>query len=91
VQSHLPEKFDVASHHHHQPGSAGAQCVNYHMPTKNYMAVDARCDHSMRMPRPIGRWLSVRLMPAPNGATTGCPMGRQTVANWYPKGRQTIP
>ena len=52
AQCHLPEKFDVVQHHHHQPGSAGAQCVNCHMPTKNFMVVDARRDHSIRVPRP---------------------------------------
>ena len=52
AQCHLPAKFDVAAHHHHEPGSAGAQCVNCHMPTKTYMVVDARRDHSFRVPRP---------------------------------------
>ena len=46
AQCHMPEKFDVVAHHHHPPGSSGAQCVNCHMPTKNYMVVDARRDHS---------------------------------------------
>jgi predicted CXXCH cytochrome family protein len=45
-QCHMPEKFDVVAHHHHPPGSTGAQCVNCHMPTKSYMVVDARRDHS---------------------------------------------
>jgi predicted CXXCH cytochrome family protein len=52
AQCHLPEKFDLAAHHHHLPGSTGAQCVDCHMPTKNYMVVDARRDHSIRLPRP---------------------------------------
>jgi tetratricopeptide (TPR) repeat protein len=92
AQCHLPEKFDVAAHHHHQPGNAGAQCVNCHMPTKNYMVVDARRDHSLRVPRPD---LSVSLG-TPN-ACTECHAGRsaqwttETVAGWYPKGRQTTP
>jgi predicted CXXCH cytochrome family protein len=92
AQCHLPEKFDVAAHHHHQPGSAGAQCVNCHMPTKNYMVVDARRDHSLRVPRPD---LSVSLG-TPN-ACTQCHVDRtaqwavEAVAGWYPKGRQTTP
>jgi predicted CXXCH cytochrome family protein len=90
AQCHLPEKFDVAAHHHHQPGSAGAQCVNCHMPTKNYMVVDARRDHSFRVPRPD---LSVALG-TPN-ACTQCHADRsaqwaaETVAGWYPTGRQS--
>jgi predicted CXXCH cytochrome family protein len=89
---HLPAKFDVAEHHHHQPGSAGAQCANCHMPTKTYMVVDARRDHSFRVPRPD---LSVSLG-TPN-ACTQCHAGRsaewaaETVAGWYPRGRQTTP
>jgi hypothetical protein len=30
----------------------GAQCVNCHMPTKTYMVVHDRRDHSIRVPRP---------------------------------------
>ncbi|WP_363351968.1 tetratricopeptide repeat protein [Methylocystis echinoides] len=51
-QCHDPGTFDGAAHHHHAPGSAGAQCVDCHMPTTTYMGVDARHDHSMRIPRP---------------------------------------
>ena len=64
---HLPERFDVTAHHHHEPGSAGAQCVACHMPTRTYMVVDPRRDHSIRIPRPD---LSVTL-PVPN-ACNGC-------------------
>jgi len=92
AQCHMPAKFDATQHHHHQPGSAGAQCVNCHMPTKNYMVVDARRDHSMRVPRPD---LSVSLG-TPN-ACIQCHVGNsaqwaaQAVADWYPRGRQTTP
>jgi tetratricopeptide (TPR) repeat protein len=91
-QCHLPARFDVAEHHHHQPGSAGAQCVNCHMPTKTYMVVDARRDHSIRVPRPD---LSVSLG-VPN-ACSQCHADRspqwaaETIAGWYPGGRQIIP
>ena len=59
------------------------------MPTKTYMVVDVRRDHSFRVPRPD---LSVSLG-TPN-ACTQCHTGRsvewaaQTVAGWYPSGRQ---
>jgi predicted CXXCH cytochrome family protein len=92
AQCHLPARFDAREHHHHDPGSAGAQCVNCHMPTKTYMAVDARRDHSIRVPRPD---LSVSLG-TPN-ACTQCHAGRtpewaaHAVAGWFPHGRQTVP
>jgi predicted CXXCH cytochrome family protein len=46
------KNYDSSEHHHHQPGSAGAQCVNCHMPQHTYMVVDQRRDHSFRIPRP---------------------------------------
>lgn len=49
---HLFSKFDAAEHHHHKKDSAGALCVNCHMPTHTYMVVDVRRDHSFRVPRP---------------------------------------
>ncbi|MFG0548288.1 tetratricopeptide repeat protein [Pseudomonas sp. YQ_6] len=44
--------YDNPAHHHHEAGSPGAQCVNCHMPSKNYMVIDPRRDHSIRIPRP---------------------------------------
>lgn len=46
------KNYDTVEHHHHQPGSAGAQCTNCHMPETTYMVVDPRRDHSLRIPRP---------------------------------------
>ncbi len=51
-QCHSAEKYDATTHHFHPTGSPGAQCVDCHMPTTNYMVVDGRRDHSMRVPRP---------------------------------------
>ena len=82
-QCHLPAKFDVSEHHHHQPGSTGAQCVNCHMPTKNFMVVDARRDHSIRIPRPD---LSVALG-TPN-ACTQCHAGSS--AEWAATDRSRL-
>ncbi|MCF6285761.1 MAG: tetratricopeptide repeat protein, partial [Candidatus Hydrogenedentes bacterium] len=48
----LPGVFDDKSHHFHEPGTPGAQCVNCHMPDRVYMGIDARRDHSFRVPRP---------------------------------------
>lgn len=44
--------YDSPEHHFHAPDSVGAQCVNCHMASKNYMVVDPRRDHSFRIPRP---------------------------------------
>lgn len=44
--------YERPEHHHHAAGSAGAQCVNCHMPSKTYMVVDPRRDHAFRLPRP---------------------------------------
>jgi Flp pilus assembly protein TadD len=49
---HLREKFDTPKHHFHKQDGKGARCVACHMPTKNYMVVHARHDHSLRVPRP---------------------------------------
>lgn len=48
----VAKDYDAPSHHHHRPGSPGAQCVSCHMPSKNFMIVDARRDHFLRPPRP---------------------------------------
>ena len=76
--------YDTPQHHHHEAGSAGAQCTACHMPAKNYMVVQPRPDHSMRIPRPD---LSVQLG-TPN-ACTGCHDNKSAqwatdaVTRWY--------
>ncbi|MEZ5832623.1 MAG: tetratricopeptide repeat protein [Dongiaceae bacterium] len=45
--------FDSPAHHHHSQGSAGAQCVNCHMPERKYMLIDGRRDHFFRVPDPL--------------------------------------
>ncbi len=52
VRCHQNDKYNTTAHHFHQPESTGASCVDCHMPTKNFMVVDARRDHSLRIPRP---------------------------------------
>ena len=49
---HPASKYDTREHHHHEPGSAGSLCVECHMPETTYMQIDARRDHSLRVPRP---------------------------------------
>ena len=51
-QCHSPEMFDVPQHTNHPVNTAGAQCVSCHMPSKNYMQIDARVDHKIFIPRP---------------------------------------
>lgn len=52
LQCHGAEIYNAKTHHQHQVNSAGAQCVNCHMPTNRYMGVDDRRDHSFKIPRP---------------------------------------
>ena len=52
TQCHTPETYDAPAHHRHSVTSAGSACVECHMPSQVYMGVDARRDHSMRIPRP---------------------------------------
>ena len=76
--------YDSATHHFHKAASTGAQCVNCHMPTRNYMVVHARPDHSLRIPRPD---LTVKLG-TPN-ACNACHQDRSAhwavaaVERWY--------
>src|SRR5262249_13683249 len=78
---HAMERFDSPAHdfhkheHKHKPGSASPSCLSCHMPTRPYMVVHERHDHSFRVPRPD---LSVKLG-VPN-ACTGC--HRDRTAAW---------
>ncbi len=58
LQCHSASKYDSTRHHFHQTGSPGSRCVACHMPTRTYMVIDARRDHSIRVPRPD---LSIKL------------------------------
>jgi predicted CXXCH cytochrome family protein len=49
---HNASVFDAEKHSFHKAGTKGAQCVECHMPAQNYMVVDPRRDHSLRIPRP---------------------------------------
>lgn len=83
AKCHAPDRYDTASHHHHGSQSAGAQCVECHMPESTYMVVDPRRDHSMRVPRPD---LSVKLG-VPNAcnqchADQNAEWALETVSRW---------
>lgn len=48
----VPKRYDAPEHHFHEGGGAGSQCVDCHMPSRNYMVVHERRDHAIRIPRP---------------------------------------
>jgi len=52
AQCHNAGDFDTPAHHRHPEGSAGAKCVNCHMPERTFMKIDARREHSFMVPRP---------------------------------------
>jgi tetratricopeptide (TPR) repeat protein len=52
TQCHVPGKYDTPAHHHHEVGTPGASCIECHMPSRLYMVIDKRRDHSFRVPRP---------------------------------------
>lgn len=89
---HPSPAFDTPAHHHHPEGSAAAQCVSCHMPSKTYLGVDDRRDHSLRIPRPD---LSIRLG-TPN-ACNDCHEDRpaswaaRAVADWFGAERRREP
>ena len=67
----------------------GAECVQCHMPGRNYMVIDYRPDHSFRIPRPD---LSIKLG-TPN-ACNRCHVDKsdqwsdQHITKWYGPGRK---
>ena len=58
LRCHSSEKYATAAHNHHDAAKASIGCVSCHMPTRTYMVIDPRHDHSLRIPRPD---LSVKL------------------------------
>jgi predicted CXXCH cytochrome family protein len=84
VRCHAEQTYLTAKHHFHREGSSEARCVGCHMPKTTFMVVDARRDHSLRVPRPD---LSVKLG-VPN-ACNDCHTDRSaewaagTVQKWY--------
>ncbi len=86
---HSLAKFGSEQHHHHKVESAGALCVNCHMPTKTYMVIDARRDHSFRVPRP-----DVSIAYGTPNACNQCHKDKsnswaaETVVKWYGPNRR---
>jgi predicted CXXCH cytochrome family protein len=92
ARCHGAAVFDTDKHHFHKADSKGAQCVECHMPAQNYMVVDPRRDHSIRVPRPD---LSMSIG-SPN-ACTQCHADRKpdwaatAMDRWYGKGWRERP
>jgi tetratricopeptide (TPR) repeat protein len=84
LQCHSASRYDSPKHHFHKVGSAGARCVNCHMPTRTYMVIDERRDHSLRVPRP-DQSVKVGVPNACNGCHTdkSAKWASTTVESWY--------
>lgn len=88
AQCHAPVAFDVPAHHHHEPGSRGAACTACHMPATNYMVVDPRHDHSLRIPRPdLGVTLGTPDACSSCHAEQGPQWAADALRRWYPQGK----
>ena len=98
-QCHIPDDYEEKHHFHETIGGTGAlsnnglyenergdgtDCVDCHMPGANFMGVDYRRDHSIRVPRPD---LSIR-----NGTPNACNQCHkdksnewsvETIEEWY--------
>ena len=86
LQCHRGEVYDSGEHHFHKPDSSASRCVACHMPAKNFMVIDTRLDHSLRIPRPD---LSIRI-----GTPNACNLCHEdqspewalnAISNWYKK------
>jgi predicted CXXCH cytochrome family protein len=89
LRCHSSDKYATAAHNHHHATKASIGCVSCHMPTRTYMVIDPRHDHTLRIPRPD---LSVKLG-TPN-ACNDCHTDRpaewaaSAIESWYgPIGR----
>ena len=49
---HQESKYATPEHSHHATDAKGVNCITCHMPSRTYMGVDERNDHSFRLPRP---------------------------------------
>jgi predicted CXXCH cytochrome family protein len=89
LQCHSSEKFSAVAHHQHADVNPPLSCASCHMPTRTYMVVDPRHDHSMRIPRPD---LSAKLG-TPN-ACNDCHTDQSAdwaataIERWYGPGRK---
>ncbi len=96
LQCHRAEEYDRYEHHFHKrefegKPSDGHLCVKCHMPGRNYMGIDYRPDHSIRIPRPD---LSETLNTPNSCSTSGCHNDKpvswvvEHYDKWYGKSRK---
>jgi predicted CXXCH cytochrome family protein len=52
LQCHAADRYETASHTHHEGVTPKVTCASCHMPVHTYMVIDKRHDHSLRIPRP---------------------------------------
>jgi tetratricopeptide (TPR) repeat protein len=52
LQCHAAAKYETAEHSFHGKDTPPVACISCHMPTKTYMGVHLRHDHSFRISRP---------------------------------------
>jgi predicted CXXCH cytochrome family protein len=84
LQCHAAAKYETTDHNFHGQVSPQVACISCHMPTKTYMVVHVRHDHSFRIPRP-DRSVSLG---APN-ACNGCHRDKSpewaaaAIEHWY--------
>src|SRR5574337_261477 len=52
LECHAADKYETVSHRRHEGVDPVPGCPSCHMPTRTYMVVDPRHDHSLRIPRP---------------------------------------
>ena len=89
LQCHSSDKYATGAHNHHDAVKVPIGCVSCHMPTRTYMVIDPRHDHSLRIPRPD---LSVKLG-TPN-ACNDCHTGKSAewaasaIESWYGPNRE---
>ena len=91
LRCHAPEKYAAAIHGHHEAANPQVSCASCHMPTRTYMVVDPRHDHSLRIPRPD---LSVKLG-TPNAcndchADKTAEWAAAAIENWYGPNREGL-
>ncbi len=84
LQCHSADKYAIAAHNHHASINPPLACASCHMPSRTYMVIDRRHDHSFRVPRPD---LTVKLG-IPN-ACNDCHTGKTpdwaaaAIQNWF--------
>lgn len=84
---HLPDVFAAGTHHRH--ATTDVQCVDCHMPSRTYMGIDERRDHSFRNPRP-DLTMATGAPNACNGCHTnrGADWAQRAMDDWYGSNRE---